>query len=99
MKEEIESKRLKGAYVKIVTYNNMYYTYADINENTDLVLNLMSKNMMLEPKTLEEAIEMVIECTLDELKRELEKGNFVYCRFDNKIINCKEVKETIINKY
>ena len=99
MKEKIEDKILKGAYVKIVTYNNMYYTYADINENTDLVLNFMNKDVMLEPKSLEEAVELAIKYTLDELIYDLKNENFIYCRFDNKIINCKEIKETIINKY
>ena len=99
MKEKIEDKELKGAYVKILTYNNMYYTYADINEITDLVLDFMNKDNMLEPKSLEEAIEMTIKYTLGELKNNLENENFIYCRFDNKIINCKEIKETIINRY
>lgn len=101
---------LKEIKVKILTYDGMYYTYGVINENTSDVVEF--KRLCVEideetglPKEITEDIELdeklraVASWCVDELKQKLEKDKFIYCRPEDKIVNIKEIKETVINEY
>jgi hypothetical protein len=101
---------LKEIRIKILTYEGMYYTYAIINKDTDDVVAFKSLVGEIDPETeivkdmkddvdLESKLEAVAGWTLDELSNVIEKKDFIFCRPENKIINKKEIKETIINKY
>lgn len=97
--------------VKVLTYDDMYYTYAVINEDTDDVIDFnkicgeideeigLPKLVPTNEVPLEEKVKAVASFCIEELKQELEKGRFIYCRPEDKIINVKEIKETVINKF
>ena len=99
---------LKEIRVKILTYEGMYYTYGIINENTSDVIEFKRLVAEIDEETglpkditddieLDEKLQAVASWCLDELKCKLEKDKFIYCRPEDKIINVKEIKETIIN--
>ena len=101
---------IKETRVKILTYDGMYYTYGVINEDTSDVIEFKKLCGEIDEETglprdiseevpLEEKIKEVTSCCVDELKHRLEKDKFIYCRPEDKIINVKEIKETIINVY
>lgn len=97
--------------VKILTYDDMYYTYAVINEDTDDVIDFAKICGEIDEETglpklvptnevpLEERVKAVASFCIEELKQELEKDRFIYCRPEDKIINVKEIKETVINEF
>lgn len=94
--EEIEKqirndKRIKGIKIKVVTYNNMYYTYACLNEET-IMRNELNKN--LDKASL---ISNGVYSALDELYNTMRKEKFILSRFENKIINVQEIKETALS--
>ena len=101
---------LKEIRIKIVTYEGMFYTYAIINKDTDRVMDFNSLIAEIDVETeivkpmndeisLYTKLEEVTHWCLDDLANELESNKFIYCKPDNKIINVKEIKEVIINKY
>lgn len=101
---------LKEMRVKILTYDGMYYTYGVINEDTSDVIEFKRLCGEIDEETglpkdisdeveLEEKLKAVTSWCVDELKHRLEKDKFIYCRPEDKIINVKEIKETIINVY
>lgn len=101
---------IKEARVKILTYDGMYYTYGVINEDTSDVVEFKKLCGEIDEETglpkdisdevpLEEKIKAVTAWCVDELKHRLEKDKFIYCIPEDKIINVKEIKETIINHY
>lgn len=98
--------------IKVLTYDDMYYTYAVINEDTDDVIDFSKICGEIDEETglpklipdtsevpLEEKVKAVASFCIEELKQELEKDRFIYCRPEDKIINVKEIKETVINEY
>lgn len=101
---------LKEIRAKVKTYDGMYYTYGVINENTSDVVEFKRLCGEIDEETglpkeitedieLEEKLKAVAGWCLDELKCKLEKDKFIFCRPDDKIINVKEIKETILNEF
>ncbi len=90
-------KHIKGAEIKLVTYNDMYYTYAKIDENTDCIVDY--KELENTNTSLGEKIYNCVNDSLDMLKYQLETKTFIHCYGEQKILNCKEIKETIVNYF
>ena len=101
---------LKEIRVKILTYDGMYYTYGVINEDTSDVVEFKRLVAEIDEETglpkdisddieLDEKLKAVAGWCVDELKCKLEKDKFIYCIPEQKIINVKEIKETVINEY
>ena len=101
---------LKEIRVKVKTYDGMYYTYGVINEDTSDVIEFKRLCGEIDeetglPKEITEEVELgekikaVASWCLDELKGRLERDKFIFCRPEDKIINVKEIKETILNEF
>lgn len=82
--------------IKLLTHNNMYYTYNVLDENTDIVKDYKTLEGEL---TLAEKLGKATESCLEELEHVLNKQNVVYAPIDEKIISTKEIKEVLIFKY
>lgn len=93
--KEIEEKKIFGARfkeirIKVKTYDNMFYTVCVLNEHT------IAHNETLDRMTLEERLETVLYDALNDLYNRLIKDEFIISNFEKKILNTKEIKETIL---
>ena len=93
-KEKKEKKEMTEIVIKLITYDNMYYTYAKINKNVDEVIDCLKFG-----DDLNEALELVCTTTLDKLKRKLEEDKFVFSIIENKILNVNEIKEVSVFRF
>lgn len=87
---KIKALRFREIRIKIKTYDNMYYTVCVLNENT------IVSNELLNKMPLDEKLENALYDALNDLYDRLMKDEFIISRFERKILNTKEVKETIL---
>lgn len=87
---KLRTIKFKEIRIKVKTYDNMYYTVCVLNEET------IVSNDFLNKMPLDERLESVLYEALNDLYDRLMKDEFIISRFERKILNTKEVKETIL---
>lgn len=92
--ENIENRNIQEIKIKVLTYNNMYYTIAVINKNVSEVIEYKGPENC--STSLSKKIQNVASWSLEDLYHKLLNDQFIFSRFENKIINTKEIKETFM---
>ena len=95
--DKVENKDIQEIRIKVLTYNNMYYTVAVINKNVSEVIEY--KELENCSTSLSQKIRNVANWSLQDLYYKLINEQFIFSRFENKIINVKEIKETFVIEY
>ena len=95
--DKVENKEIQEIRIKVLTYNNMYYTVAVINKNVSEVIEY--KELENCSTSLSQKIRNVANWSLQDLYHKLLNEQFIFSRFENKIINVKEIKETFVIEY
>ena len=87
--------KAKKVEIKLLTYDRRYYTYAKIDENCAEIVDY--KEIEGCETNYINKLYNVVNDTLVQLKFDLENKMFIHCFFEQKILNCKEIKEVIVN--
>ena len=78
--------------IKLLTNNNMYYTYAVLNKGTDIVEACKGIDRDM---PLSERLERATEAVINELEYKLNNNNVILALPDKKIISTTEIKEVM----
>lgn len=78
--------------IKLLTNNDMYYTYAVLNKDTDIV---EACKQIDEDMPLSERLERATEAVINELEYKLNNNNVILAFPDRKIISTTEIKEVM----